>query len=327
MQAITITQPGDPDVLRLAEVADPEVSPGELLIRVRATALNRADLLQRRGQYNPPPGASPILGLELAGTVERLGPEVTGFSIGQRVMALVTGGSYAELAAIPAAMAVPIPERFSFEEAAAVPEAFLTAMLNLFVLGDLQAGQQVLIHAGASGVGSAAIQLAREAGATVYATAGSPEKLAHCQAMGATLAINYKEQPDFDAQILAHSGGKGTNLVLDFVGAPYWDRNLNVLGMHGRLVLIGMMGGSRGTLDIGKIMGKRLQITGTTLRATPLPQKIELLERFNQFALPRLLDGRLVPTIDRVFRLEEAAAAHAYMERNANIGKIILTVP
>jgi putative PIG3 family NAD(P)H quinone oxidoreductase len=325
MNAIIMSEPGGPEVLRLGEVDDPAPQAGELLVRVRATALNRADLLQRRGQYNPPPGASPILGLELAGEVLALGAGVSGFEVGQRVMALVTGGSYAELAAFPAAMALPIPERFSFEEAAAIPEAFLTAVLNLFVLGELREGQRVLIHAGASGVGSAAIQLAREAGATVYATAGSAEKLAHCRKLGAALAINYKEQR-FDELVREHSEGRGVNLVLDFVGAPYWDQNLAALGMHGKLVLIGMMGGSRGNLDIGPIMGKRLSITGTTLRATALDQKIALLERFKQFALPRLLDGRLVPTIDRRFGLAEAAEAHRYMESNANIGKIILTL-
>jgi tumor protein p53-inducible protein 3 len=325
MQAIVITKPGGPEVLQLQEVADATPQAGELLVRVRATALNRADTLQRRGNYNPPPGASPILGLELAGEVAALGAGVEGFAVGERVMALVTGGSYAELAAFPAAMALPIPERFSFEEAAAIPEAFLTAMLNLFVLGDLRAGQRVLIHAGASGIGSAAIQLAREAGATVYATAGTPAKLEHCRSLGAELAINYKQER-FDELLRAHTGGQGVNLVLDFVGAPYWDQNLASLGMFGKLLLIGMMGGSRGELDLGPIMGKRLTITGTTLRATPLEQKIALLDRFKEFALPRLIDGRLLPTIDRSFALAEAAEAHRYMESNANIGKIILAV-
>lgn len=326
MQAILISAAGEPEVLVLGEAPDPQPGPGELLIAVRATALNRADLLQRRGQYSPPPGASPILGLELAGTVAALGTGVTGWHVGQPAMALVTGGGYAELAVTPAATAVPIPEGYSFEQAAAVPEAFLTAMLNLFVLGDLQAGQRVLVHAGASGVGSAAIQLAREAGATVFATAGSEPKLAHCRDLGAALAINYREQP-FDAAVLEATEGTGVDLVLDFVGAPYWAANINALAMHGRLVLIGMMGGSVGELDIGPIMRKRLLVTGTTLRATPLAQKAALVEQFRAFALPRLADGRLRPTIDTVFPLAEAAEAHRFMERNANIGKIILRVP
>jgi tumor protein p53-inducible protein 3 len=266
------------------------------------------------------------LGLELAGEVAALGAGVAGWQVGQRVMALVTGGSYAELATVPAVMAVHIPPQLSWAEAAAIPEAFLTAMLNLFVLGELQAGQRVLIHAGASGIGSAAIQIAREAGAVVFATAGSAAKLDHCRRMGATEAINYKQQR-FDEVVRAATGGAGVHLVLDFVGAPYWDQNIAALETHGRLVLIGMLGGSRGELDIGAIMGKRITVTGTTLRATPLGQKVALLERFKEWALPRLRDGRLLPTIDRTFALADAAAAHRYMESNANIGKIILSVP
>lgn len=322
MKAIVITQPGDPDVLRYDEAPDPRPDPGELLVRVRATAVNRADLLQRRGAYPPPPGASPILGLELAGEV------VSGadaWQPGDRVMAVVTGGGYAELAAVPSGMAIRIPDRLSFEEAAAIPEAFLTAFLNLFTLGRLQAGEAVLIHAGASGVGTAAIQLARAAGARVLTTAGSDEKLARCRELGAEVTINYKRE-SFADRVREATDGQGVALVLDFVGAPYWEGNLAALALGGRLMLIGFLGGSRGQLDIGPILGKGLTVAGTTLRRTPLPQKTALTQSFAEFALPRFERGELRPVIDSVYPLAQAAEAHRAMEANANAGKIVLRV-
>ena len=292
MKAIVCRDPGGPEVLRLAEHPDPATRAGELLVRVHAAGVNRADLLQRMGHYPPPPGASPILGLELAGEVVAAGGACTRRRAGEHVMALVTGGAYAELAAVPEETAMPVPARWTWEEAAAVPEAFLTAWLNLFDLGRLAGGESVLVHAGASGVGSAAIQLAREAGADVLATAGS------------------------DA----------VHLVLDFVGAPYWERNLQALRRGGRLVLVGFLGGSSGMVDLGPVLRKSLTVKGTTLRGTPLPEKGALVERFLEFAAPRFEDGRLRPVLDRSFPLEDAAAAHAYMAENRNIGKIVLTV-
>jgi putative PIG3 family NAD(P)H quinone oxidoreductase len=322
MRAIVYDRPGDPAVLRLDEAPDPAPAPGELLVRVRASAVNRADLLQRRGAYPPPPGASPILGLELAGEVLRpAGP----WREGDRVMAVVTGGGYAELAAVPAEVAMPIPDGLSFEQAAAIPEAFLTAFLNLFTLGRLRAGEAALIHAGASGVGSAAIQLARAAGARVFATAGSAEKLALCRELGAELAINYREGP-FQERVAAATGGRGVDVLLDFVGAPYWDANLTALAPHGRLMLIGFLGGSRGELDLGPIMAKRLVVTGTTLRRTPLDQKAALAAAFVAFAMPRFAGGELRPVIDSVLPLEQAADAHAALEANRNAGKVVLRV-
>jgi len=314
--------PGEADVLRYGDAPDPEPGADELLVRVHATAINRADILQRRGGYDPPPGASPILGLELAGEVARPAGE---WRAGDRVMAVVTGGAYAELAAVPEGMAMRVPSQFSYEQAAAIPEAFLTAYLNLFTLGRLQAGETVLIHAGASGVGTAAIQLARAAGALVIATAGSDAKLALCRELGAAEAINYKREA-FAERVRDITGGRGANVVLDFVGAPYWGANMAALAPGGRLMLIGFLGGSRGQLDLGAIMGKSLTVAGTTLRRTPLPQKIALTRAFEQFALERFARGELRPVIDQVYPLAQAAEAHRLVENNATSGKVVLSV-
>jgi len=321
MKAILIDQPGGPEVMHIGNAPDPVPIANELLVRVRATAINRADTLQRKGSYPPPEGASPILGMELAGEVLQAAGD---WKVGDRVMAVVTGGSYAELATLPAGMAMRVPDELTFEQAATIPEAFLTAWLNMFTLGKLQAGETILIHAGASGVGTAAIQLAEAYGATAIATAGTPEKAAFCETLGAT-AINYKSEK-FADRVLELTGGKGVNMVLDFVGAPYWNDNLRVLTLHGRLMLIGMMGGSTGSLDLGAIMGKRLVITGTTLRRTPLDQKAALTKAFADFALPRFAAGTLKPIVDCVLPLAEAAEAHRRMEANLNIGKIVLRV-
>jgi len=320
MKAILFDQPGGPDVLRFGEAPDPKPAAGELLVRVRATAANRADLLQRRGAYPPPADASPILGLELAGEVLS---GAGAWRPGDRVMAVVTGGGYAELAAVPAGMAIRIPDRLSFEEAAAIPEAFLTAFLNLFTFGRLEGGDSVLIHAGASGVGTAAIQLARAAGARVLITAGSDEKLARCRELGAEVTLHYKRE-SFRERVAEATAGRGVNLILDFVGAPYWDDNLASLAIDGRLASIGMLGGSRGQIDIGPILAKRLTIVGAALRRVPLPQKTALAEAFAAFALPRFESGELRPVVDSVYPLPQAAEAHRYMESNRNIGKIVL---
>jgi len=322
MKAIIFDQPGEADVLRYDDAPDAQAGPGELLVRVRATAVNRADILQRRGGYAPPPGASPILGLEVAGEVLQGAGE---WRPGDRVMAVVTGGGYAELAAVPLGMAMRIPDQFSFEQAAAIPEVFLTAYLNLFTLGKLQSGETVLIHAGASGVGTAAIQLARAAGAQVIATAGSEAKLALCRELGASVAVNYKTEP-FAERVREATSGQGTHLVLDFVGAPYWDANMAALAPYGRLMLIGFLGGSRGELDIGAILGKSLTVGGTTLRRTPLPQKSALTRAFSEFASERFARGELRPVIDRIYPLAQAAEAHRAVEANANAGKVVLVV-
>jgi tumor protein p53-inducible protein 3 len=326
MRAVVVREPGGIEQLALAEWPAPQPAPGELLVKVKAAGVNRADVLQRQGRYPPPPGASPLLGLEVAGVVEDVGaaPGRNGASVGDRVFGLLSGGGYAEYAVLPAAMAIPIPENLSFEEAATIPEAFLTAYQCLFWLGGLQAGRQVLIHAGASGVGTAAIQLVREAGARSIVTAGSEGKLEACRALGAGLAINYKTGP-FAPQVLAATGDQGVNLVLDFVGAPYWEQNLECLAPDGRLILIGTLGGTRvPDLDLRVLMRKRLQVTGTTLRGRGLDYKVRLTRDFASFALPRFADGRLRTVIDRVFPWVRVAEAHRYMEENRNIGKIVL---
>lgn len=322
MKAILFDQPGDPDVVYYGETSDPVPGSGDLLVQVHATGVNRADVLQRRGGYPPPPGASPILGLELAGEVVQ---PAGNWKPGDRVMAVVTGGAYAELAVVPAEVAMPIPAKLSYEEAAAIPEAFLTAYLNLFTLGHLQPGESALIHAGASGVGMAAIQLARAAGARVFVTAGSDEKLAHCREVGAEVTINYKTESFMD-RVLDATGRQGVNVILDFIGAPYWEGNLNALALGGRLMLIGFLGGSRGQLDLGPLMGKSLTVTGTTLRRTPIPQKAALTNAFADFALDRFERGELRAVIDTVLPLGDAAEAHRRMEANQNIGKIVLRV-
>lgn len=322
MKAILIREPGDPDVLVYGDAPDPQPAEDELLVRVHATALNRADLLQRKGGYVPPEGASPILGLEVAGEVVSAGG---GWNAGDRVMAVITGGGYAELAAVPIGMLMPIPRAFSYEQAAAIPEAYLTAWLNLFTMGRLNSGEAVLIHAGASGVGSAAIQLAREAGARVFTTAGTEAKCEFCRELGAELTINYRQE-SFRERVLEATGGRGVDLALDVVGAPYWNDNLACLGRGGRLMLIGFLGGSGGQLDVGAVMRKNLTVRGTLLRRTPLPEKIALTGDFVNFALPRFERDTLRPVIDRVFPLSQAAEAHRYMHTNANIGKIILKV-
>lgn len=326
MKAIIVEEPGGPEVLKWQETADPTYQPNELLVRVHATAINRADLLQRRGHYPPPPGASPILGMEMAGEILEVGAHCGGgWRPGQRVMALLAGGGYAEKVAFPAVHAMPLPDNLSFEEGAAIPEAFLTAYLNLFNLGELKPGQAVLIHAGGSGVGTAAIQLAREAGATVFVTAGSTDKLERCRELGATGLINYKTDK-FLARVKEWTKGQGVNLILDFIGADYFADNLAALALYGKLVLIGQLSGSKAELDLGLIMRQRLRITGTTLRPRTTEEKADLTQKVIDFALPRFADGRLRPVIDTVFPITQAVEAHRYMETNQNFGKIVLKV-
>jgi tumor protein p53-inducible protein 3 len=312
--------------LYVGEASDPVLSEEDLLVRVKATALNRADLLQRRGLYPPPAGASPIIGLEASGVIEKVGRRASGWNEGDRVFALLPGGGYAERVSIPAGMAMRIPDSFSFEEAAAIPEVFLTAYLNLFVLGGLKRDQTVLIHAGASGVGTAAIQLVREAGAGSIVTAGSEEKRSTCLTLGAMLAIDYKKGP-FAPQVLQATGGHGVNIVLDFIGGSYWEQNMESLATAGRLIILGTMGGSKATdLDLGLLLRKRLQVIGSSLRSKSTKDKIILTRQFTDFAMPLFAAGRLKPVIDSVWEWEKADEAHEFMEQNQNTGKIILRV-
>jgi putative PIG3 family NAD(P)H quinone oxidoreductase len=313
---------GEGRPLACREVAEPDRGPDEALIDVYATGLNRADLAQRGGHYPPPPGASAILGLEAAGVVAEVGAGVSGWGVGDRVCALLTGGGYAERASVPTAMLMPVPDHWSFVEAAAVPEVFLTAYLNLFVEAGLQAGEAALVHGGASGVGTAAIQLARAAGCRVFATAGSSEKIRVCRELGAELAVNYQEE-DFAERVKAAGG---VDVVLDMVGKDYLEGNLEVLNLGGRLVFIATLSGSRAEIDIRKLMAKRLMLKGSTLRARPLAEKAAMLEGFMARFWQPLVGGEIRPVIDTVLPVEEAQRAHEIMRNNENIGKIILKV-
>jgi putative PIG3 family NAD(P)H quinone oxidoreductase len=326
MKAIVMSGFGEADVLNLGEIPDPVPREDELLVGVRAAALNRADLFQRRGRYNPPPGAPSTLGLEMAGVVERVGADCAGWKVGDRVCALLPGGGYAERVVVPSGMAIPIPESLSDEQAAAIPEVFLTAYLNLFRMGSLQRGQTVLIHAGASGVGTAAIQLVREAGAVSFVTAGSPSKIERCLGLGAAGGWNHR-QGTFLPWILEKTQARGVDLVLDFVGAPYFADNLKALALDGRLCIIGTLGGTVAeNVDLGLLMSKRLTVRSTGLRSLASADKVGLTRDLTAWALPLFAARKLSPVIDRVFPWSEAAEAHRYMESDVSVGKIVLRV-
>lgn len=325
MKAIVRDRDGGPEVLQLSEVAPPQPTQTHLLVDVKATALNRADLIQRRGGYPPPPGESEILGLEIAGTVAGMGEAVTGFNEGDRVFGLVGGGGYAEQAVIDYRMAMCVPDEWSFEEAAAVPEVFFTANENIFTLGQLIDGESILIHAGGSGVGTAGIQIAHHVGARVFVTAGTRNKIDKCKALGAIAGINYK-QSDFVAEIERLTDGEGVDVVLDFIGAPYLARNLQILKTKGRLLQVGLMGGAATEIDLGIVMRKRLQVIGSVMRPQSLDEKIAITQRFVQRWLPALKAGTLRAVIDSVYPLAQAREAHEYMEANRNFGKIILKI-
>ena len=325
MKAIQVQGEKDSPTLVWDEADEPVCGPDEVLVDVRAAAVNRADLWQARGHYPPPFGASAILGLEMAGVVREVGAAVQTFGTGDRVCALLPGGGYAERVTVPAGMLLRLPADWSFAQGAAVPEVWYTAFINLFDEGALKAGETALIHAGASGVGTAAIQLAVDAGALALATAGSAEKVARCRELGAEWAVNYKEA-DFVAEIMAATDGAGVDVILDPVGGGYLARNIALLKPFGRLVNIANLGGSKGELDMGRVLGRRLRIIGSTLRGRPAAEKIAITRRFEEQVWPKLADGRLRPIIDRVFPIAEAQAAHAYVLANYNIGKVILEI-
>jgi putative PIG3 family NAD(P)H quinone oxidoreductase len=326
MKAVLMSGLGGIEFLHIGEHPDPGMKEDELLVRVKATALNRADLLQRRGKHPPPEGVPDILGLEMAGEVVAVGAACEGWAPGDRVCALLPGAGYAEFVAIPAGLAMRIPGNLSFEEAAAIPEVFLTAYQNLFNVARLAPGEKVLIHAGGSGVGTAAIQLVREAGGTSFVTAGSREKIDRCLALGARAGWNYKEGA-FAPWVARMTEDKGVDIVLDFVGAPYFEQNLQALAVDGRMVVIGTLGGAEvEKFSLRTLMSKRLQITGAGLRSMDTARKILLARKFSDFALPRFADGRLVSIVDSVFDWHKVGDAHRRMESNANVGKIVLRV-
>ncbi len=324
MKAIVIkTENGRP--LEWNEVDAPSCSPDEVLVDIYASAVNRADLSQRAGKYPPPPGSSDILGLEMAGVISRRTGETSGWKEGDRVCALLPGGGYAEQVNVPHRMLMPIPDGLSFEQAAAIPEVFFTAYLNLFLEAALETGETVLIHGGASGVGTAAIQLARHAGCRVFVTAGTDEKAAHCRELGAELAVNYNKA-DFAARMNEYTGGDGVDVILDIVGGPYLERNLNLLKVNGRLVCIATLGGEKAEISLRTLMGRRLRLIGSVLRARSNDEKIKIKERFMDRFWGYFLDGSILPVIDTVFPIDRANEAHARMASNQNIGKIVLKV-
>lgn len=324
MRAIQIHQFGSIEELYLGDFPTPEPKAHEIRIKVKATALNRADLLQREGKYPPPPGESPIMGLEIAGEVEKLGEGVQKWKPGDRVCGLLAGGGYAEYVTLHEDMVMPIPENLDFLAAAAIPEAFLTAFQALVWIADLKANEKVLIHAGASGVGTAALQLVRLLGATAYVTA-SADKHALCSALGAQKCIDYKTQ-DFATCIKEWAEGRGVDVVLDFLGASYLERNLQALAMDGRMVMLAVMGGTQTSINLGQVLMKRLRIQGSTLRARSLAYKTELTKAFMELTWTHFATGHLCPVVDKVFDWKDVAQAHLYMEENKNQGKIVLSI-
>lgn len=325
MKALLVDNRGEKPSMVMGEQPTPSPGPGELLVKVKATALNRADLLQKSGNYPPPAGESPILGLDMAGVVEQVGSDVTRFRPGDPVFGLLPGGGYAEYCTIPEELSLPIPRGWSFEEAAALPEVFLTAWQTLVWLGQIGEGETVLIHAGASGVGTAAIQLAnRLFGCRVITTAGSEEKLEVCRNLGADLAINYREE-EFSERIRSETGPESVDLIIDFIGAPYWEKNLNSLSQDGRLIILAMMGGAVGDrLRLGPLLRKRLTVRGSTLRNRDARYKKRLVADFWDRTEELFLKRELLPVIDSVYDWNDVEAAHRKMEENRNIGKIIL---
>jgi len=323
MKAIQIQNPGPDSALVVGEVAQPSLVAGEVLIRVAAAGVNRADLLQRAGKYPPPAGASELLGLEVSGTVEGVSAEVNDLRIGDEVCALLSGGGYAEVVAVPAGQVFRRPRSVSLRDAAAIPEAFITAYANLVGEGRLTAGELVLIHGGASGVGTAAIQVARSLGARVACTVGDDAKMDRCRSLGAELVLNYKRQ-DFAAEILKWSPS-GVSIVLDMVGREYFERNLSVLAPRGRLVCIATMSGAKAEIDLSVLMRKRLSVIGSVLRSRSVAEKSKLVRDFSERFIPLFEDGSVAPIVDSVFSSERVEDAHALMRQSGHIGKILLT--
>ncbi|WP_377270395.1 NAD(P)H-quinone oxidoreductase [Peterkaempfera sp. SMS 1(5)a] len=325
MRAITIPKPGDPDALVWAEVPDPVPGEGEVLVEVAASAVNGADVLQRRGFYDPPPGASPYPGLECSGRIVELGSGVAGWAVGDEVCALLSGGGYATRVAVPAGQLLPVPKGVGLVEAAGLPEVVSTVWSNVFQVAHLRPRETLLAHGGSSGIGTMAIQLAKAVGATVAVTAGSAEKLAACRELGADVLIDYREQ-DFVAALADATEGRGADVILDVVGAKYLDRNLDALAVNGRLVVIGMQGGAKAELNLGKLLAKRAAVAATSLRARPLDEKAAIVASVREHVWPLIESGVVRPVVDRVLPMAEAAEAHRLMESSGHIGKILLAV-
>ncbi len=323
MRAVVVRSPGGPEALQVADVPDPVAGSGEVVVEVAAAGINRADLLQRQGHYPPPPGAPEWPGLEVSGRVAEVGDGVEGWSAGDEVCALLSGGGYAERVAVPAGQLLPVPSGVGLVEAAALPEVACTVWSNVFMLAGLRPGETLLVHGGSSGIGTMAIQLAVQVGARVAVTAGTPEKLAACERLGATILVNYREQ-DFVAEVRGATGGAGADVVLDNMGAAYLGRNLDVLATSGRLVVIGMQGGTKAELNLGALMAKRAAVLATSLRARPANEKAAIVASVRENVWPLLGDGKVRPVVDRTYPLGDAAAAHRRIEASDHVGKVLL---
>lgn len=325
MRAITIPEPGGPDALVWAEVPDPQPSEGEVLVEVAATAVNRADLLQRQGFYDPPPGAPPYPGLECAGRVKALGPGVSGWSVGDEVCALLAGGGYAEQVVVPAGQLMPVPKGLDMAAAAALPEVTCTVWSNVFMIAHLRPGETLLVHGGSSGIGTTAIQLAKAVGARVAVTAGSADKLARCAELGADILVNYRDQ-DFVQELRKATDGKGADVILDIMGAKYLGPNVKALATNGRLAIIGLQGGAKGELHLGALLTKRAAVTATSLRGRPLAEKASIVAAVREHVWPLIENGRVRPIVDRTLPITEAAEAHRVVDASGHVGKVVLTV-
>jgi putative PIG3 family NAD(P)H quinone oxidoreductase len=325
MYAVTVASPGGPEVLTLTEVPDPEPGPGQVVITVAATAVNRADLLQRQGHYPPPPGAPEWPGLEASGTVAGIGPGVTGWQAGDRVCALLSGGGYAEQVAVPAGQLLPVPDGVSLIDAAALPEVSCTVWSNVFMLAGLRPSETLLIHGGSGGIGTMAVQLGHLTGSRVAVTAGTAEKLSVCADLGADILINYREQ-DFVAGTRTATDGHGADVILDHVGAAYLNRNVQALAVNGRLVVIGMQKGRTGELDLASLMSKRAAILATMLRSRPEAEKAAIVASVREHVWPLLADRLIRPVIHARIPIDQVARAHRMVEESAHVGKVVLTL-
>jgi putative PIG3 family NAD(P)H quinone oxidoreductase len=325
MRAVVISEFGTPNVLQWSEVPDPQLADGEVLIRVTASAVNRADLLQRQGFYPPPPGASEYPGLECSGVIEQVGSGVSGWTIGDECCALLAGGGYAELVAVPAGQVMPLPDGIDLLTAAALPEVACTVWSNLMDTARLKPGETVLLHGGGSGIGTFAIQFGHAIGAHVAVTAGSTAKLERCAELGADILINYREQ-DFVEQIKAATDGRGADVILDNMGAEYLSRNISALASNGRIAVIGMQGGVKAELDLGKLMATRGSVAATSLRARPTQDKARICTAVVEQVWPLVADGRIKPIIDRILPMSDAAEAHQIVTDSDHVGKVLLRV-
>jgi putative PIG3 family NAD(P)H quinone oxidoreductase len=325
VKAITLPEPGGPDALVLDEVPDPLPRPGEVVVDVVAAGVNRADVMQRQGFYDPPPGSSAYPGLEVSGRIAQLGEGVDGWSVGDEVCALLTGGGYAAKVAVPVGQLLPVPAGVSLEVAAALPEVTCTVWSNVFMTANIQPGEVLLIHGGGSGIGTMAVQLGREVGARVAVTAGSPEKLEVCRELGASILVNYRTE-DFEEVVREATDGHGADVILDNIGAKYLARNVSLLAVNGRLVIIGLQGGRSGEINLGAMLAKRCALVATTLRARPPAEKAAIVAAVREHVWPLIEDGRVRPVVHATYPLTHAAEAHREMEASSHIGKLLLRV-